>query len=187
MAKRKWKNYSAKQITNAIEKYMKSPEGRKLIYDEKKRYAAYSKTDPDIPKYLTKEKIKAMIRERTKEYLTNRDNVFYNLLGIGKNINLHDAVKIAGNDLFRSQDWHQANYILNKIKLDEDKKKEYRIMQGWTHKAKIEDLKYITTTEQKQVYYNTVGKFFVYADVSPKGGYSTGIEITKENTFGLII
>ena len=38
MAKRKWKSYSAKQITNAIEKYMKSPEGRKLIYDEKKRW-----------------------------------------------------------------------------------------------------------------------------------------------------
>ena len=187
MAKRKWKSYSAKQITNAIEKYMKSPEGRKLIYDEKKRYAAAPKYDPTEPEKLTNRDILREIRQRTKEYLTNRDDPFYNLLGIGKNINLHDAVKTAADDLYRDRDWHNSNYILNKIKLDEDKKKEYRIMQGWTHKAKVEDLKYITTIEKKQVYYNTVGKFFVYADVSPKDGYSTGIEINTENIFGLIV
>ena len=60
-------------------------------------------------------------------------------------------------------------------------------MQRWTHKAKVEDLKYITTIEKKQVYYNTVGRFFVYADVSPKDGYSTGIEFNRENIFGLTV
>ena len=145
MAKRKWKNYSAKQINNAIEKYMKSPEGKKLIYDEKKRYAAAPKYDPTEPEKLTNRDILREIRQRTKEYLTKRDDPFYNLLGIGKNINLHDAVKTAADDLYRDRDWHNSNYILNKIKLNEEKKKEYRIMQGWTHKAKVEDIKYITT------------------------------------------